>query len=94
MARSSCAPLLAAQRGAGGVSSGCGVESTDILEYVGMDSLPLSIDGRNHVLTLPQDYDYETRCPSFYTCTAGAATRPKATPSHQQQERKASRRQP
>ena len=40
---------------AGAVSSGCGVESTDILEYVGMDSLPLSINDRNHVLTLPQD---------------------------------------
>jgi poly(3-hydroxybutyrate) depolymerase len=48
---------------AGAVSSGCGVESTDILEYVGMDSLPLSINDRNHVLTLPQDYDYETPVP-------------------------------
>ena len=59
---SSLSPRLRAwQRGA--VSSGCGVESTDILEYVGMDSLPLSIDGHNHVLTLPQDYDYETPVP-------------------------------
>ena len=48
---------------AGAVSSGCGVESTDILEYVGMESLPLSINEHNHVLTLPRDYDYETPVP-------------------------------
>ena len=38
---------------AGAVSSGCGVESTDILEYVGMESLPLALDGHSHILTLP-----------------------------------------
>ena len=48
---------------AGAVSSGCGVESTDILEYVGMESLPLALDGHNHILTLPQDYDASTPVP-------------------------------
>ena len=48
---------------AGAVSSGCGVESTDILEYVGMESLPLSINEHNHILTLPQDYDASTPVP-------------------------------
>jgi poly(3-hydroxybutyrate) depolymerase len=60
-----CALLTAAvARAASEVrSSGCGVESTDILEYVGMEALPLSINDRNHVLTLPRDYDYETPVP-------------------------------
>ncbi|CAH0373182.1 unnamed protein product [Pelagomonas calceolata] len=62
-----CRRLLAvaavARVAAGAVSSGCGVESTDILEYVGMESLPLALDGHNHILTLPQDYDYETPVP-------------------------------
>ena len=63
MARRAWCCLLTAAVARAAVSSGCGVESTDILEYVGMDSLPLSIDGHNHVLTLPQDYDYETPVP-------------------------------
>ena len=62
-----CRRLLAvaacARVAAGAVSSGCGVESTDILEYVGMESLPLALDGHNHILTLPQDYDASTPVP-------------------------------
>ena len=57
-----CALLTAAVARAA-VSSGCGVESTDILEYVGMESLPLALDGHNHILTLPQDYDASTPVP-------------------------------
>jgi len=45
------------------LSTGCGVASTDWLEYVGMESLPLSLNGHNHILTLPRNYDASTPVP-------------------------------
>ena len=55
-----CAALAVARAE---LSAGCGVASTDWLEYVGMESLPLSLNGHNHILTLPRNYDASTPVP-------------------------------